>query len=505
MDVDYQLHYCVIGTNEGVEDTLGEAPVGAPDENGNLIGGTTHGAIDPRLSAPISDGGRTMIQSPLASSPAINMGDPTSVPGFDDVPEFDQRGTPYLRVAHGRIDIGAVEYQLRPPQLPGDFNRDGVVDTADYILWRQTLGSIVEPYAGADGSGNGIVGPEDNAVWRSHFGNTLPPANGTSLPAEPVNRQALPIGVAVPTITMSPGPEVIAQMPVIDPFGEGAPVFTLVSDRQEPAEPRRNSTVAPRPTNTAPQISDAALLASVTESPFGLQSKSQNFGAGTAHEKISASTVQSCADDLWNVLTDDAQLVKSLTCARRDKAFLDNCQNPIGHLLFRPGNFGNHLAGRRDDFDIVIRRADGFGPFEIMRSQNLRSSLASAAETVVFRFQREADNPATAFFRAERGNDVVGFDEMQIDRLAGLGDFVRLDAHRPVVARGGGADEAVACFELACRRRPSYLRSKRPARRVAAGGYSTSTGPLTMTTSCPRASAASASAFPMRPLEAFVR
>ena len=71
---------------------------------------------------------------------------------------------------------------------------------------------------------------------------------------------------------------------------------------------------------------------------------------------------------------------------------------------------------------------------------------------MVFGFQREADDPAAAFLRAERGDDIVGFDEMQIDRLAGLGDLVRLDAHGPIIARGGGADQAVARFEFLRRR-----------------------------------------------------
>ncbi len=63
---------------------------------------------------------------------------------------------------------------------------------------------------------------------------------------------------------------------------------------------------------------------------------------------------------------------------------------------------------------------------------------------MIFGFECEADNPAAAFFCAERGDDIIRLDEMQIDRLARLGDFVRLDAYWPIVARGSGADETVA-------------------------------------------------------------
>jgi microcystin-dependent protein len=40
--------------------------------------------------------------------------------------------------------------------VPGDFNFNGVVDTADYVVWRKTLGS-----------------PSDYNLWRTNFGKTL--------------------------------------------------------------------------------------------------------------------------------------------------------------------------------------------------------------------------------------------------------------------------------------------------------------------------------------------
>jgi len=74
--------------------------------------------------------------------------------------------------------------------------------------------------------------------------------------------------------------------------------------------------------------------------------------------------------------------------------------------------------------------------------------LGECAEAVVFGFEGEADDPAAAFFGAERGDDVVGFGEVQVEWLASLGDLVRLDPHRAIVAGGGGADEAVAGFKF---------------------------------------------------------
>jgi hypothetical protein len=55
--------------------------------------------------------------------------------------------------------------------LAGDYNRNAVVDQADYVLWRKTLGTTdVVPFSGADGDGDGKILPADYGVWRANFG-----------------------------------------------------------------------------------------------------------------------------------------------------------------------------------------------------------------------------------------------------------------------------------------------------------------------------------------------
>jgi hypothetical protein len=56
--------------------------------------------------------------------------------------------------------------------LAGDYNRDGEVNAADYVVWRKNSGKYVLQYSGADGDGNGIIGEGDFAVWRANFGDT---------------------------------------------------------------------------------------------------------------------------------------------------------------------------------------------------------------------------------------------------------------------------------------------------------------------------------------------
>jgi hypothetical protein len=80
--------------------------------------------------------------------------------------------------------VRVFESQPVPPALPGDYNTNGVVDTADVIVWRATQGDSVAPYSGADGNGDSVVNGGDYNVWRTNFGRTLP-APATSFKQSP--------------------------------------------------------------------------------------------------------------------------------------------------------------------------------------------------------------------------------------------------------------------------------------------------------------------------------
>jgi hypothetical protein len=56
------------------------------------------------------------------------------------------------------------------PTLTADYNHNGVVDMADYVLWRDTLNQSVTAGTGADGTGDGIVNQADYDLWRANFG-----------------------------------------------------------------------------------------------------------------------------------------------------------------------------------------------------------------------------------------------------------------------------------------------------------------------------------------------
>ncbi|WP_145284274.1 glycoside hydrolase family 113 [Pirellulimonas nuda] len=62
----------------------------------------------------------------------------------------------------------------------GDYNGDGVVDAADYTLWRDSLGQNVTAGQGADGDANGVVDAGDYDLWRQSFGAVVPPTAAAS-------------------------------------------------------------------------------------------------------------------------------------------------------------------------------------------------------------------------------------------------------------------------------------------------------------------------------------
>lgn len=64
-------------------------------------------------------------------------------------------------------------YEPAPDAIPGDYNGDGVVDAADYTVWRDTLGSTEDLRANGDDTGisTGIIDGADYLVWSSRFGD----------------------------------------------------------------------------------------------------------------------------------------------------------------------------------------------------------------------------------------------------------------------------------------------------------------------------------------------
>ena len=107
----------------------------------NLIGDGSHlgdfdSAVegDPMLADLADNGGSTETHVLLLGSPAINAGDPEAMVGDGTTPHFDQRGSLFSRVAFGRMDIGAVEFQPTAPPALEVNTIDDVVNIDDSAL-----------------------------------------------------------------------------------------------------------------------------------------------------------------------------------------------------------------------------------------------------------------------------------------------------------------------------------------------------------------------------------
>jgi endoglucanase len=78
----------------------------------------------------------------------------------------------------------------------GDFNGDGLVNLADYTVWRDALGSNSD--LAGNGVADGVVDAADYALWKSHFGDSAADAIGaaTQVP-EPREAAMLLVGAVV--------------------------------------------------------------------------------------------------------------------------------------------------------------------------------------------------------------------------------------------------------------------------------------------------------------------
>ncbi len=79
--------------------------------------------------------------------------------------------------------------------LPGDFNSDGVVNLADYIVWRDNLGAPAGTLPN-DPAG-GTIGTDQYTAWRNNFGQAVTAAAAeTAAVPEPMSFVLISVGLA---------------------------------------------------------------------------------------------------------------------------------------------------------------------------------------------------------------------------------------------------------------------------------------------------------------------
>jgi hypothetical protein len=83
-----------------------------------------------------------------------------------------------LELAHGSITV------LPAAALVGDYNGDGLVDAADFVVWRNSFGQTGTDLP-ADGNANGSIDNGDYDLWRAGFGHVSPAEAAAATIPEP--------------------------------------------------------------------------------------------------------------------------------------------------------------------------------------------------------------------------------------------------------------------------------------------------------------------------------
>ncbi|MGD9637382.1 MAG: hypothetical protein AB7U97_29185 [Pirellulales bacterium] len=74
--------------------------------------------------------------------------------------------------------LGVVAYDAIAASVLGDYNGNGIVDTADYTLWRDKLGAPAGSLANRDPSNSGVINAGDYTYWKTRFGATSGAGSG---------------------------------------------------------------------------------------------------------------------------------------------------------------------------------------------------------------------------------------------------------------------------------------------------------------------------------------
>ena len=165
-----------IVTLASFDDTSGGEPF-APltvDAKGNLYGTTSSegpGGLGAVFELPSGSNKLTTLAS--------FTGDNGAFPSSSIL--IDHDGNLLGTTSQGGPDDSGTIFKLTRVNVPGDFDDNGIVNTADYNLWRLTFSSTSN--LAADGNGNGTVDAADYTIWRDAF---TPGAAAASLTSRPI-------------------------------------------------------------------------------------------------------------------------------------------------------------------------------------------------------------------------------------------------------------------------------------------------------------------------------
>ena len=113
-----------------------------------------------------------------------------SFTGMDTIRSLYLNGTPVAPGVYGSANssgriTGAGQLMVQmmgmAQTLVGDYNKNGVVDAADYVVWRDAQTAGATSLDNRDPLNSGTVGVSDYNSWRAHFGATGGPGSGSAI------------------------------------------------------------------------------------------------------------------------------------------------------------------------------------------------------------------------------------------------------------------------------------------------------------------------------------
>lgn len=120
----------------------------------------------------LDDGQVLFSQSGMLSAPATGAIDAIEILIYGNGSGNGMWGVGGLPTGEREFYFNNLRIERADSVLSGDYNRDGLVNAADYTVWRNALGQMVTPGMGADGNGDGTIDEFDYGVWKTNFGST---------------------------------------------------------------------------------------------------------------------------------------------------------------------------------------------------------------------------------------------------------------------------------------------------------------------------------------------
>lgn len=189
------------GDEEGLFYGVGTLTNGAPNYPGKPMGSNS---IGPAFTSLTNVTGVPWATGDVFSNPTWNIAAILATGTFNAgmTPGFYgpglTTGAVFTSLPPNNTSVGAIDSSVTFTKIvrtnlivatnDGDYNNDGVVNAADFVLWRDTLGKAVTSFAEADGSGNGLIDTPDYTFWRARFGNLSPGSGagaGSAMVPEP--------------------------------------------------------------------------------------------------------------------------------------------------------------------------------------------------------------------------------------------------------------------------------------------------------------------------------